>query len=446
MTISQYRPLLPSWFKEFLLTILVILGFCNLVHEFYYRGFLPLPFVFDTSDTFMDWFNPAFYAHNGRAYGEYISVYAPLSFVLLEILGMPFCYRNAIHPKDVRACDVVGIGAIFFIYALCVIFAAAAFYKKDKKTAAYRTIALSLSLPLLYALERGNLVMLAFVAFFMFYGDLVKRSPAVAATAAFMINLKSYLLFNILGLGIKRDWRLLENAGYVTLGIYAITLAIYGSGTPVELYNNLQTWFSAMSGIVWDQISYSTTYKPFLQFDVGQYPIRSFIPDRTIFYITLFIKSEVFLSRTVALLCVGLSWFYPKAITKERLAFFLLMQSFISDNPGGYGQVFLIFLVFLEPWKNGLVGTSIIMAYLLSIPTDHVMTVALTVDRPSWLTGRTVETVYGLSMGALIRPLAILIMLWTLAIDTLMTIRKLARREPAMWRAAPDGLSTSPAV
>ena len=138
-------------------------GLYRLADYFFSAGFLPLPFVFDTSDTFMDWFNPAYYAHNGLAYTEYVSVYAPLSFVLLEILGEPACYNSALYPKQARECDVVGIAAILIIFALCAILAAIAFYKRDRKTFFYRSVAFGLGLPMLYALERGNLIMIAFI-------------------------------------------------------------------------------------------------------------------------------------------------------------------------------------------------------------------------------------------------------------------------------------------
>jgi len=440
---SRYKPLLPSWAVECLLMLTIPWGLYRLVDYFFSAGFLPLPFVFDTSDTFMDWFNPAYYARNGLAYTEYVSVYAPLSFVLLEILGEPACYNSALYPKQARECDVVGIAAILIIFALCAILAAVAFYKRDRKTFFYRSVAFGLGLPMLYALERGNLIMIAFIFFIMLYGDLVRGRIAQAITAGLMINMKSYLLFPVLSMAVKRDWRLLELAGIATIGIYLVTMTIYGSGTPWELMNNLNVWFSAMSGIVWDQISYSTTYQPFLQFDTNFYPIRAFISDRTIEYITIFINTEVFASRVIALVCVGFAWLYPKAISKERLALFLLLQSFVSTNPGGYGFSLILFLIFLERWTNPLVGTAIVMAYILSIPTDFVLVTALQVERTSWLSQRIVSTVYGLSVGALLRPMAVVIILWSLALDTLITVHKLIRRERPLLQVSPSASQVS---
>jgi len=151
----------------------------------------------------------------------------------------------------------------------------------------------------------------------------------------------------------------------------------------------------------------------------------------------------VLASRIIAFICIGFAWLYPKAISKERLALFLLLQSFISNNPGGYGFSLILFLVFLERWSNPVVGTAIVMAYILSIPTDFVLVNAVQVERTSWLSQRIVSTVYGLSVGALLRPMAVVIILWSLALDTLVTVHKLIRSERPLLRVSIPGARAS---
>jgi len=412
---------------EFVLMLAMFAGFAHLVYRVRTYGFVPLPFVYDVTDTFMDWFNPAYYAHNGHAYDIYISIYAPLSFAILKVLGISSCYATA--PKDARACDYIGIAAILVFYALSAITAAVAFYRNDRTTWFYRAVGFGIGLPLLYALERGNLIMIGFIFLHLFFGGLVKSRPGLAVAAAMMINIKSYLLLPVLALAVKREWRLLELCGIATIAVYLLSLAYYGSGSPLELIANLQVWFNAMASVVWDQISYSTTYKPYLQFDIHQYPVRDFLSDRIVTIATIFIKTTTVATRLVALLCVALAWLYPKEVPLHRLAFFLLMQSFVNDNPGGYGQSLLVFLVFMEKWTHRRIGVAIVMAYLISIPTDFLFASALYVERTSWLGGRIVETVYGLTAGALLRPGMILIMVWSLAIDSLIRIHRAMRNE-----------------
>jgi hypothetical protein len=325
---------------------------------------------------------------------------------------------------------------ILIVYLLCVVVASIAFYKRDRSTAFFRSVGFGLGLPLLYALERGNLVMIAFIPFIMMFGGLIKSRVGIASAAAFIINMKSYLLFPVLMLAIKRDWRMLELCGFATIGLYLVTMFIMGAGTPFELAANLKIWFNAMSGVVWDQIYYSTTYKPFLQFDERGYPIREFIAQQTVDIAKTFIQIELVFSRGVALLCIALSWFYPRAISSHRLAFFIIMQSFVVQNPGGYAIAFITFLVLLERWDNFATGLAIFATYILSIPSDYLLGVFYSYDRAAWLSNRVVDSAYGISLGALFRPGLLLILLWALAIDSLITFHRAIKSGPPQFTLA----------
>lgn len=421
------------WAIESVLMLLILAGIGHLIYKFSINGFLPLPFVYDVSDTFMDWFHPAYWAHDGHAYDIYKTVYAPLSYVILEVLGFPGCYVRGAW--NARTCDYLGIAAILASYVIPIILSAIVFWRNERKTAVFRTVAIGLGLPLLYALERGNLIMIAFLFFVIFMGELAKSRGWLTVFAALMINMKSYLLLPVLGLGIRREWRWLEWCGFATIAIYLVTWVIYGAGDPLQLIDNLKVWFTAMDSIVWDQISYSTTYKSFLVFETHHYPVRDFIPEKVVDAFKMFIICELIASRTIAIVCIIFAWLYPKSITFSRLAFFLLMQSFVVENPGGYSQVFIVFLVFMEKWTNARVGIAIITAYLVSIPTDFMFASVLHVERTSWLAGRIVETTYGITLGALFRPMMILIMLWSLAIDSLIEFHRAIKQGPPQLMA-----------
>jgi hypothetical protein len=410
---------------EFTLFVAVLAGLVDLVRTFITIGYLPAPFVFDVSDTFMDWFNVAYWSHNPGAYDVWNSVYAPLSFVITKFSGDPTCYMSA--PKDARDCDWLGVVHILAIYVACVVATAFAFYRRDRSTALFRTIGIAVGGPMLFALERGNLIMHAYLCFVLFYGGLVRSRIGQAIVGALMINLKSYLLFPVLGLAVRREWRTLELAGFATVLIYLVTLIIIGSGTPFDLAHNLEVWFNLRAGTIWDEVLYSTTYKPYLLFDARQYPVRDFVDPQAVDIAKVVIEVEVFASRAIAILCIAAAWFYPKAVSTGRIAFFILMQSFMNQNPGGYAISFVVFLVFLEDWKNARIGIALVACYLLLIPTDYTISVFYHYERASWLSGRLVDSAYGLGVGALVRPGLLVIMLWALAIDTLIDIHRAIR-------------------
>jgi len=421
---------------ESALTLATIAGLYDLVKYIFYHGYVPLPFVYDTTDTFMDWFNPAYYGNHGHAYSIYHSVYAPLSFVITKVFHMPGCYET--HGKDARMCDPIALGAIFAFYIIAAIVAAVAFYRNDRKTAPYRSITFSVCLPMLHGLERGQLVLFAFIFFFAFFGKLIISQRWRAFAIAMMLNMKSYLLFPVLALMMKRDWRILELGAFASIAVYLITLAIVGEGTPMELYENLRIWFNAMDSVVWDQVNYSTTYMPFLQFEVSNYPVRTFIDPRIVDIATIVILVSTYTSRFLAILMLLFAWLYPRSVPLHRIAFFFLMQSFIQSNPGGYGQAFPLFLVFMERWTNNRTGLAIVLAYLLCIPTDYMIESVWIVPRTSWLMGRLVDTYYGLTLGSLVRPGLLMLQLWLLAIDSLIDIhREMRITRPRLWGRAP---------
>lgn len=407
--------------------LMVLLGLLRVCMLFNSNGYLSAPFVFDIGDTFMDWFNTAYNAHNGNAYDVWRTIYLPLSFVLTGALGNPRCYNSA--PYDARDCDVFGIVVILLIYVACIVVSGIAFWRRDRSTALYRTIAIGLGGPMLYALERGQLIMFTFVAFVLLYGDLIKSRSRFAAAAAFMANTKVYMVFPLFALALRRDWRMFELCLIAALGLYLTTLLIVGGGTPLELLSNLENWFGLRLGTVWDEMLYTTTYRPLLQLDIYQYPVRDYIEQRWVDMAVVFVEGYVVVSRLLCWLCIAFSWLYPRAISTTRLVFFILMQSFIGQNPGGYAIALIIFLVFMEKDKKPVVMFAIICAYLISIPGDLTLVKLFDIERFAWLSKRTVMSEYVVPWGALIRPGVIAMMLWALAIDTLINVHRAMQKQ-----------------
>jgi hypothetical protein len=416
---------------ELIGAVLILLGLLRVYMLFNSNGYLPAPFVFDVSDTFMDWFNTAFWAHNGGAYSSWRTVYLPLSFVITGLFGDPRCYNN--RPYDARDCDVFGIVFILLMYAGCILVSWLAFRKRDPSTALFRTVAIGCGGPLLYALERGQLIMLTYIAMVMLYGNLLRTRGQFVATAAFMANTKVYMVMPLFSLVVKRQWRLFELCLIATVALYIVTLAIVGEGTPLEILSNLQNWFSIRLGTVWDEMLYSTTYKPFLQLDVYQFPVRDYIKQEQVDAAVVFIKSYVFLSRLIAFLCIGLAWLYPKAISSSRLVYLILMQSFINQNPGGYAITLIVFLLFLEKARSPATTIAIIGAYLISVPGDVTLVKLIDVTRTSWLSGQYVLSEYVAPWGALIRPGIMAIILWAIAIESLIEFHRAMRHAPPTW-------------
>lgn len=418
-------------FPELVLTLLVVAGLVHTAIRFHYDGKLPQPYIYDTADTFMDWFNTAYWAHNPGAFDNWRTVYPPLGFVFLKFFGIPSCYgASGLVARD---CDWIGVTAILGWYALGSAVAALAFRRADPRTAPFRSFTFAFGLPWLFTLERGNLILPCFVFFAIAYGGLARSPWMRAAATAITINFKPYLLLSALAWAVNREWRQLELAGIATVLLYLLTYAILGDGDPLQLIANTQNWVQFTSGFLYEFIYYSTSYAPMLGLDTPRFPTRDFVPsalvDALVFWIPIVIRS----SQVLLLFVLAGAWLQPRALPTRRVALLMLTCYLVGQSPGGYTESFLIFLLFLERWERVGPIVAIVSGYLLSVSYDLVLANFVTLDNTSWLAGRPVSASFGMAMGMFVRPGLVVIMFWALALDSLaMVARAHCDRRPTL--------------
>lgn len=415
MTAPRVRllPLVP----EALLALAVVASTAWTLRFFAEYGYLPQPFVFDTNDTFMDWFNTAYWANNPGIYNVWRSIYPPLSFVFLDATSLPGCYlHNSFTARD---CDWLARGTIYIFYAIDVVLAWVCFRRLDRRTAPMRTVAIALGLPMLFTVERGNLILVAFAFFMIAHGPVTASKPWRWFAAAVTINFKPYLVLPMLAHAVKRDWRTLEVAGIATIALYLVTLAFVGSGTPMELAANTANWVVFQGGQVWNEVNYSTSYAPLLMFRTLDMPLLQFVPSRLIETIEFLVPIVIRSSQLVALAALAAAWLQPRALPTHRIAAILLGAYLVTQSPGGYTQLFLLFLVLMETWKGAGPIAAVVCAYLLCLVGDWPLATVLDVTSASWLGERTVTASFGLTAGHFIRPGLIVIMVWALSLDSI---------------------------
>lgn len=418
---ARLKPYLPP-FPEAVLALAVLASFVLAVLFFLKNGYLPQPFVFDTNDTFMDWFNTAYWANNPGAYEVWGSVYPPLSFVFLNVFSLGDCYHQSSF--FARDCDWIGRSTIVAAYLLDVALLWLTFRRMNTRTAIPRTLALAIGMPLLFTLERGNLILIAFAAFMLAHGPLV-RSPlwrGIADAAA--INFKPYLVIPVAALALKRKWRALELAGIATLALYLVTLALVGSGSPLTLVANTAHWVEAIQGQVWNEVNYSTSYAPFLMLRQAQVPLLDFVSSRLVERIEFAVPLVIRGTQALVLLVAAGAWLQPKALSHSRVALLLLGAYLVTQSPGGYAQAFLLFLVFLEPWKGLGPKLAIVAAYALCVVGDWPLATVMDLNLESWLSGHPVTPEFGLTIGHFARPGVIVLIVWALALDSLVRVLK----------------------
>ncbi|WP_210766653.1 hypothetical protein [Caenibius tardaugens] len=109
----------------------------------------------------------------------------------------------------------------------------------------------------------------------------------------------------------------------------------------------------------------------------------------------------------------------------------------MTQSPGGYTQVFLIFLIFLEPWDRPGPIVAIVCGYLLCIVGDIPLAQILQLTTTSWLSERTVNPAFGLTLGHFVRPGLIVLIVWMLSCDTLVRAIRAHRLRAPLPRLTP---------
>ena len=170
------------------------------------HGYLPNPFFMDKSDTLMDLFHSMFWANSDGRYTEWASVYPPLNFILLQVISWVFLeginFQDSFELRDASSSI-----AIFFVcmYLITPIFVFRTtlwedFSIKEKILLYLGTV---LSIPMLFALERGNLIIFTLI---FLAPVLSKNGIARSVAISILINIKPYFALLLFYYAIKRQW------------------------------------------------------------------------------------------------------------------------------------------------------------------------------------------------------------------------------------------------
>jgi hypothetical protein len=291
-------------------------------------------------------------------------------------------------------------------------------------------------LPLLFTLERGNLILVAFACFVVAYGG-IARSPWVRALAiAATINFKPYLLLPAMAHAVKREWRMLELAGFATTALYLLTLAMVGGGTPMEIVTNTANWVIFQSGQIWGEIYFSTSYAPLLLLRTAPIPVLEFVPSKLVDTIELIVPLAIRASQAVALTALAAAWVQPGAVSRHRVSALVFAAYLVTQSPGGYTQTFLVFLVLLEGFRRPGPIIAVVCAYILCLVAEWPISVVLEVSSTSWLGNRPVGPAFAIALGHFLRPGLVMVILWALAIDTVVEVVRAHRsHRPTLWLA-----------
>ena len=369
-------------------------------------GYLPAPFIHDRYDTYMDWYNTVYWAHNPGAYDEWLSVYPPFSFEFLKILSIPRCYE--IDPLIGRDCDPIGLCAIFGFFLANMIVVYLAYRDMELIPRLSRWLALCIGMPMLFALERGNLLIPCFTFFVLGNSKILKSAFAKWLCVAVTINFKPYLILTILGRLLQGRWRWVEGCALVTIFVYLLSYILEGAGDPITLVRNILLFGQSDVSVSLNNIFYASSFSSIIRLLKSDLPIMAFVSSKPLEFAQAAMPMLILLGQLGILSCLaGAIWFW-RTLSMQRLGGLAMTLFLITTNPGGYVEIFLIYVVFLEKLRGAGLIIALVSAYLLCIPWDYSLFKIAHQIEDSYLSNRTVGYDLSVTVGTLVRPALVL--------------------------------------
>lgn len=388
------------------------------IHAFRF-GYLPAPFFFETWDTFGDWFNTGFWAREPGAYDSWKTIYLPLSFVFHGSIGPDYCYQEFRTGMVARHCDYVSISVIFIILLLNIFLTWRVMKHMNSSTAPMRTICVALGYPMLFAVERGNLLILTYTCLLLALTPVLASARLRWLFAGLAINFKVYLIAAVVPLLLKRRWRWVEGALLAAVLVYLVSFAIFGHGTPVEIYENIRDFSLDGPDSILD-MWFTTTYQPLLLLmENDRFPFAKIIGSQAVDLVLLVIPKLVLLTQGLIALAALAIWYRPDAFTTYRAVALGLLFVFVSVEPGGYTMICLLLFVMLEPWKRFGQKWAIVACYILAMPIDIPIDVVPEAVRHLYFRDTTTLVQHEIILGPFLRPAILMTMAWALSLTTL---------------------------
>ncbi len=388
---------------------------------FKYR-YLPQPWFYEPSGTFMDWYSLSIWGHQKGAYVIAGSIYPPLSFVVLRLFSIESCYPH-FEAEWARSCDTLGIYALTGILIVNAVLTFLTFRKHDRESYVPRAFALSFGFPMLFAYERGNLLLFGYAALVLGFGPLLKSARLRWVFGGLALNFKVYMVSVIAAPLLRRRWLQTEMMLVWGVIIYLVTWLIQGEGSPGQLLTNVTSYLGGFGAGGFLDLWYASSFVPAIDFLQGRTaPITTLLDLRLI---DILLPTVTGFMRTVQaslLLAAAAAWLRPEVVTTRRVAFIALALALCSSEAGGYTQILLLFFVFMEKWGGAARNLSLIIAYTLCVPVEIVIMQIPPMVHESFLGGTEVIAPFGVGLMSFVRLIGCHVIMLCLSWATILEV------------------------
>ncbi len=400
--------LIKNWIQKVdrakVLYIVLFFEFINAGYYFYFLssyGYLPTPFVFDKNDTLMDFYNPLYWVVKDGFYTAFNSVYPALNYFFLKLFTLGISSDLVIDPFQLRNdFPIFGI-IISFIYILIVwvVVNIGEWRKVDLGNKGLVFLACILSVPVLFGLERGNLIFLSLLFLAL---HLNASNPWVKAIYfGLLVNIKPYfaiLLIQYLNIHQFNKLELIRSI-LIAAAIFLVSGLLVG----INFIDFFKAYLSfsknttlSVEGVVAlpHSVAALSTIKKLISFGEGSSYTFWFSLLKVINYVSVLI-----------LVCTVL---LKKTTRLELLIAGIIILTNFSISTGGYILIIYIALIPYLLQSKEYVKLLFLIVLIYSLPLDWINFLELKYSYTySYLGGNLFinEPEFFLSIGSIFRPL-----------------------------------------
>lgn len=379
--------------------ILDIINLIYFINFFKINHYLPNPFFVNSNDTFMDFYNPLFHSLKGDFYSAYKSLFPPINVFILKFLGMGIDIENYNTPTELRHDNpYLSILVCIFYISIIALIINIGEWKKFKKSDRFLVfLAIVLSAPVIFSLERGNLIFLALAFLALSLHSTNKWKSALYIGLS--VNIKPYILvtffrfINIYKINIKPIFLNLFFCGFIFFIAGLFTDINYISYFKGYIFQDYFIGLTAEGAAALPHNIPSLVYvKYFLPFDYFPYNFWfSFFkvaPLLPLFFL-------IYLSLT------------KEINSTESIISGILVLTNFSVNTGGYSLMYLLLLIpylinsgeykFMFFIILGIFALPLDIIYIFSTPTESGISYLGNINLPAG--------VHWFTLGTFVRPL-----------------------------------------
>lgn len=388
---------------DYLMLVPVLASIGYTIWYFVRYHYLPQPFFYEPSGTWMDWYSLTQWSQHQGAYDIAQTIYPPLSFVIMRLFTFPHCYALT-YSEEARQCDWIGGVALTAMWAINIPLTYFSFRKVDRTTALPRAIALTCGFPMLFAFERGNMLIFCYACMLLGFGPLLRSARLRWVFAGLALNFKVYLVSAIVAPLVHRRWVAVEGMLVCAVLIYLATWYVLGEGSPMQVIRNIENYSGGFGAAAALDLWFPSSYIPVETLFTGTFPIYVVVSSRQADLIVLGVATFTHCIQAMIVMAAASAWLRPEAVPPYRVVYLAVALALSASEAGGYTEMFLLTFIFMERWRGFGRCTAIVIGYILCISFDISLGKLPPVVRDSFLGHVEVIAEYGVGIMSLLRP------------------------------------------